>query len=235
MVHRPSDSRLLTSLISHEKDLLKSLSTLLSTSHASYTSLTAYAASSPPPSSQVILAVAGTLLHADEALKAYARGVEEWKTRLEGLKEKEEEVGNVVRDREILVTRVLKASVKSVKQHQQHSSKEKDEGLGSMSVMAPASTSSTLSLSSLGSNNAVVPLYGSTGGSGTGSNNKLQAAQAELQACEAHLAIKEAELERLRVGAVTDGLRVRFRALAECGARWVEVGKEVEVVLGVSG
>ncbi|KAK7452719.1 hypothetical protein VKT23_012120 [Stygiomarasmius scandens] len=213
MVHRPSDSRLLNNLISHEKDYSKSLSSLLSSSHASYTSLTAYAASSPPPASQVILAVAGTLLHADEAFRAYARAVDEWRAKLQELKDLEDEVGNVMRDREILVTRLLKASSKAASKHQPSSS----SGSYDTTPMTPASTS-TLSLSST-----------------TSSNTKLQAAQAELQACEAHLAMKEQELERTRTSAVREGLRVRFRALAECGARWVEVGKEVEVVLGVSG
>lgn len=64
-------------------------------------------------------------------------------------------------------------------------------------------------------------------------NKKLQLAQSELQACEAHLAKKESELDLRRSTAIRDGLRVRFRALAQCGWLWTQVGKEGEVVLGI--
>lgn len=55
---------------------------------------------------------------------------------------------------------------------------------------------------------------------------KLSAAQAELQACEAHLAAKERELDERRASAVRDGLAARCRALMECGWAWGEMGKE---------
>ena len=59
-----------------------------------------------------------------------------------------------------------------------------------------------------------------------GGNVKLSHAQAELQACEAHLALKEQDLERMRVRAVIGGLRRRCKALVECGWIWGEKGKE---------
>lgn len=102
MVHRAADSRLLASLLSTEKDYSKHIDALLDSSHASLTSLTAYASASPPPASQVILAVAGTLASADDALRRYAASVEEWRDYLKDLKNLEDEVGNITRDREIL-------------------------------------------------------------------------------------------------------------------------------------
>jgi multidrug resistance efflux pump len=59
-----------------------------------------------------------------------------------------------------------------------------------------------------------------------GGNVKLSHAQAELQACEAHLALKEQDLERVRVRAVIGGLQRRCKALVECGWMWGEKGKE---------
>ncbi len=59
-----------------------------------------------------------------------------------------------------------------------------------------------------------------------GGNVKLSHAQAELQACEAHLALKEQDLERVRVRAVIGGLKRRCKALVECGWIWGEKGKE---------
>lgn len=102
MVHRSGDSRLLSNLITHEKDYTKHLQSLLDISHASFNSLSAYAASSPPPASQVILSVAGSLSNADNALRGYAGAVEEWARYLKELKDLEDEVGNIMRDREIL-------------------------------------------------------------------------------------------------------------------------------------
>ncbi|KAK1227243.1 hypothetical protein PQX77_009756, partial [Marasmius sp. AFHP31] len=71
-------------------------------SHASFNSLTAFAASSPPPTSQIILAIAGSLNSVDDALRGYVVAVERWRQYLGDLKDLEDEVGNIMRDREIL-------------------------------------------------------------------------------------------------------------------------------------
>jgi predicted secreted protein len=102
MVHRPTDSRLLANLLSQEKEYSKQLGTVLETSQASLSSFSAYASASAPPVSQVILAVAGALAGADEALQKYLEAVDEWRDQLKRLKDLELEVGNIVRDREIL-------------------------------------------------------------------------------------------------------------------------------------
>lgn len=62
-------------------------------------------------------------------------------------------------------------------------------------------------------------------------STKLAAAQAELQACEAQLATKEREIERSRITAVRDGLRIRCNALIQCGRTWVVMGKDASSVL----
>lgn len=102
MVHRPADSRLLTNLLSHEKDYSKHLVHLFDHSQTSLASFSAYASASPPQISQVIIEVAGVLSGADDALRKYVASLEWWQEQLKMLKDLEDEVGNVMRDREIL-------------------------------------------------------------------------------------------------------------------------------------
>jgi hypothetical protein len=54
---------------------------------------------------------------------------------------------------------------------------------------------------------------------------KLSIAQAELQACEAHLAQHEKELEEKRVEVVRDLFGGRIRVSGVCGEVWVQVGR----------
>lgn len=102
MVHRPSDSRLLANLLNHEKEYAKQLLGLLDSSHVSLASFSAYAAASAPPASNAIIAVAGTLSSADDALRRYAGVVDTWREQLKELKDMEDDVGVIMRDREIL-------------------------------------------------------------------------------------------------------------------------------------
>ncbi|KIK68461.1 hypothetical protein GYMLUDRAFT_719545 [Collybiopsis luxurians FD-317 M1] len=125
------------------------------------------------------------------------------------------------------VTRLLKAS-KSIP--------KPSNNRESFSFPSTPDSSSTLSFKSNedpSTTYASTSFFASLAPGSTSANKKMQAAQAELQACEAHLAKKELELETKRSSAIRDGLRVRFRALGQCGWHWTEVGKEVEVVLGL--
>ncbi|CDO76832.1 hypothetical protein BN946_scf185033.g29 [Trametes cinnabarina] len=196
MVHRPADSRLLANLLSHEKDYSKQLSTLIDYSQASLASFSAFAAACAPPTSQVIIAVAGALAGADDALRNYAAAVERWQDQLRALKTMEDDVGNIMRDREILVTRLIKAS------KQQKPNRD--------SVLSASPSGSTLSVTK----------------SEVHVGQKLSAAQAELQACEAQLAAKEQELNVFRIHTIKSGLQARCQAMVECGWAWGEMGKE---------
>ncbi|KAF8907068.1 hypothetical protein CPB84DRAFT_1878705 [Gymnopilus junonius] len=217
MVHRPADSRLLTNLLSQEKDYTKHLNHVLDSSNASLASFSAYAAASPPPTSTVIMNVVGSLAAADEALRRYTRGVEEWREMMKQLKEAEDEVGNIMRDREILVNRLIKAS-RSERKSTSTGNFRDSLLLGHKSV---PSSSSSLSLSVGNQESLHRPLSASFS-----SSSKLAAAQSELQACENHLAAKERELAIKRCLTVRDGLGTRIRALIECGWVWGEVGKQ---------
>ena len=57
------------------------------------------------------------------------------------------------------------------------------------------------------------------------SNSKLNLAQTELQACETHLTEKERMLAQMRESCIAGGLKMRCRALSECGLKWSEVGR----------
>lgn len=102
MVHRPADSRLLTNLLSNEKEYSKQLVAFLDVSHAARASFAAYASASPPPVSHVILSVANSFAGADDGLRRYAASVDEWREHLKGLKSLEDQIANIMRDREIL-------------------------------------------------------------------------------------------------------------------------------------
>ena len=103
MVHRPSDLRLLNSLLSTEKEYHKQLLILLDTpSQLSLGAFAAYASASPAPVARALNAVRACFAGADNALRRYAASVETWHAELRALKDLEEDVMNVNRDREIL-------------------------------------------------------------------------------------------------------------------------------------
>ncbi|KIK19948.1 hypothetical protein PISMIDRAFT_106609 [Pisolithus microcarpus 441] len=111
VVHRPPDSRLLTNLIAHEKEYTKPFVSLFPLSHAALASLSAYSAASPsenPYSSdagsaaQVLAAIVDVLAGADDALQRYLHVAEKWREQLASLKELEDDIGSILRDREIL-------------------------------------------------------------------------------------------------------------------------------------
>lgn len=102
MPHRPADSRLLSNLLNHERDYVRALHNQLDVGQASLASFSAYAAASPPPASRAIGAVATALVGAQDALRGYVLAVEQWCEQLKMLKDMEDEVGTIARDREIL-------------------------------------------------------------------------------------------------------------------------------------
>ncbi|KAH7886486.1 hypothetical protein F5I97DRAFT_1829119 [Phlebopus sp. FC_14] len=215
MVHRPPDSRLLTNLITHEKEYSKHLAALFPLSHTALASLSAYAATFPSPRpyspspkspAQTLAAIVDVLASADDALQRYNQATDAWREQLVHLKDLEDEVGAVLRDREILFCDAPHQGFQVTKPSRDaRSSLIIHVGTGSTSFTSLPSTNST------------------TAGS---ANSKLAHAQAELQACEAHLAAKEQELELGRLSVARDGLGARCRALIDCGWVWGEMGKE---------
>lgn len=69
-------------------------------------------------------------------------------------------------------------------------------------------------------------MNGSAQNVGSSAVAKVSHAQAEVQACEAHLALKEQELENVRADVIKNGLSKRSKALVACGWAWSERGKQ---------
>jgi len=220
MVHRPADSRLLANLLSHEKGYAKHLHALLEPSHVSLSAFSAYVLASPLPVAHAILAVATSLAGADEAPGQYTSAVDDCRDHLKHIKSLEDNVANIIRDREILVTRLIKAS-KAHNPNPPRCSRYDHDSLNVLQQLAQGQhhgSSSTLSLSftfSLPTQSLALhaPLLMSA---------KLSTAQAELQACEAHLANKECELAVGRTNALREGLSIKCRVLVERGWVWSE-------------
>jgi hypothetical protein len=102
MVHRAADARLLGAVLSTEAAYHKALLLLLDASSSTLSSLSAYASASTTPASRAVLAVTGNMRAVDAALARYTATVEGWRAGLVQLKEVEEDVSSIVRDREIL-------------------------------------------------------------------------------------------------------------------------------------
>jgi hypothetical protein len=171
----------------------------------------------------------------------YVGAVDKWREELKGLRDMEEMSGLLcVTGRFCMslffifafmfesdwyggsVTRLIKAS-KSTK-----SNRDSSYSLSSPSQTGAAAAASTSLRSSTSLQFPSLPfsLSPSPTSNPKLSVPKLSVAQAELQACEAHLASLEKDLEKRRVQAVRDGLGGRCRALVECAWVWGEVEKE---------
>ncbi|KAG8945178.1 hypothetical protein FRC04_001157 [Tulasnella sp. 424] len=185
---RLHDTRLLENLVKCEKEYQTALANVLGLSHSSVAALAAYGAALSPTNSRAAVGVAQALSDADDALRAYADSIDDWREKLGEIRKLDAEIEVASRDREILITRLIKVS------------KQKPKG----------------------SSNAAA-----TSSSGT----KLVIAQSELQACEAHLATKQQELEEMIRSALLDGLEKRCKAMTECGTIWSQKGREGLVAL----
>lgn len=102
MVHRTADARLLASVLSAEGNHTKALTQLLDASVTALAALSAYASAGSGPVSRAALAVTGHLRAAENALGKYAQACESWRPELVKLKDVEEDVSSILRDRDIL-------------------------------------------------------------------------------------------------------------------------------------
>ncbi|KZO97415.1 hypothetical protein CALVIDRAFT_536426 [Calocera viscosa TUFC12733] len=186
MAPAPSE-RLLAALLKADTSTTTALSSFLTASHTSHAALSAYASVHQPPLGDVLRAIEASLRGVHEAVRTYVGAMELWTGELGELKEREEEVGQVRRDRDILVTRLIKASkLRPASTH----------GLGSL-LTSSSPHSSALSLPS------------------PSDQPKLAHAQAELQACEQHLALRQRNLDEVTKAAVARGVMRRAAALDE--------------------
>ncbi|KAG9105317.1 hypothetical protein FRC07_009394 [Ceratobasidium sp. 392] len=219
------DNRLLTNLIKCEKEHHSALLALLVRSHTSLAALSAYASTAAPAVAHALLGdtwegCIQAFAAADEGLRGYAAALEGWKEELKEVKRVEDEVKSVVRDKEILVGRLIKASKQKIPTS---SLQAGPAPIPNASYLAPSSpSSSSFSLPSTSQPYQYTPTPHAT----QHINSKLALAQRELHACEAHLASKEAELAEVRRSAMTEGMARRCRAMADVGHVWRERGEQ---------
>jgi hypothetical protein len=219
--------RKLTFLRDSQKALSTSLLNLLSHSHTSTSSLLAYVTSSPgvhPPVRRSVrhAAFEGPLSahlvdnpesHGSDdgnmeapGWATYISSLEDFRKDLKQIHLLEEEMSRVKRDREILVTRLIKTT----------KSRPKKSDLSALAgeYRSPSSMSSRSSVLSLSSQGSAATKEGRRAG-------KLADAQAELLGCEEHLRTLEVRVEHERNQVMSRGLEERFRAMEAVGRMWV--------------
>ncbi|WVR09610.1 hypothetical protein IAU60_006682 [Kwoniella sp. DSM 27419] len=229
--HRSSSDRLLNNYLDSQKSLTTSLLTLLSHSHSSTSSLLAYSTSSPG----VIVPIRKAVRHAafegplspelmshpenghghDEeetqgGWAAYVRSLDDFRKDLKQIHLLEEEMSRVKRDREILVTRLIKTT-------KSRPSRSDLSAIASSYSHAPPASSRS-SILSMSSNGSTATKEGKRAG-------KLAEAQAELLGCEEHLRGLEVRIENERNKVMMRGLEERFRAMEVVGRMWVTQAK----------
>ncbi|WVQ84814.1 hypothetical protein IAT38_006971 [Cryptococcus sp. DSM 104549] len=231
--HRSSSDRLLNNYLDSQKSLTTSLLTLLSHSHSSTSSLLAYVTSSPG----VLLSIRRSVRHAafegplsasitdhpsahsahgenpaaEGGWAAYISSLDQFRKDLKQIHLLEEEMSRVKRDREILVTRLIKTT--------KARPNKKD-----ISAIAQ-SYSAHSALDGAGSSRASVMSDGSTTSKEGKRAGKLADAQAELLGCEEHLRGLEVRIENERNRVMTRGLEERFRSMEVVGRMWVQQAK----------
>lgn len=140
---------------------------------------------------------------------AYVSSLDRFRKDLKQIHMLEEEMSRVRRDREILVTRLIK-STKSRPKKADLTAMSQEYGQH-RSPSSMSSRASTISLSSVGS----------FGTKESKRANKLAEAQAELLGCEEHLRGLEVRIESERNQVMSRGLEERFRAMEAVGRMWV--------------
>ncbi|ORY31630.1 hypothetical protein BCR39DRAFT_526039 [Naematelia encephala] len=235
--HRSSSDRLLSNYLDAQKSLSNSLLNLLSHSHTSTSSLLAYVTSSPgvlPPVRRSVRhagfegPLSGALLenadggsHAGsvhggdvetQGWAAYIASLDQFRKDLKQIHLLEEELSRVKRDREILVTRLIKTT------KSRPSKNDLSAIANSYSRPDGSAASSRASTYSFTSNGSTASKEGKRAG-------KLAEAQAELLGCEEHLRGLEVRIEQERNKVMMKGLEERFRSMEAVGRMWVSQAK----------
>ncbi|KAK8853405.1 hypothetical protein IAR55_004111 [Kwoniella newhampshirensis] len=231
--HKSSSDRLLNNYLDSQKGLSASLLNLLSHSHSSTSSLLAYVTSSPG----VIVPVRRAVRHAafegplSAALMenpdhsghdheqggwaAYISCLDQFRKDLKQIHLLEEEMSRVKRDREILVTRLIKTTKSRPTKSDLSAIAASYSQHNGFDGPPQSSRGSVLSFSSNGS---ATTKEGKRAG-------KLAEAQAELLGCEEHLRSLEVRIENERNKVMMRGLEDRFRSMEVVGRMWVSQAK----------
>ncbi|WVO18516.1 hypothetical protein L204_106235 [Cryptococcus depauperatus] len=224
--HRSSSDRLLNNYLDSQKALSTSLLTLLSHSHSSTSSLLAYVTSSPG----VLISVRRSVRHAafegpltpsmtdggdvresEGGWALYISSLDQFRRDLKEIHKLEEEISRVKRDREILVSRLIKAT-------KGRPTKSDLSALANSYAAHPDILQSSAA-SVLSDNSSVTSKEGKRA-------SKLAGAQAELLGCEEHLRGLEARIENERNKVMARGLEDRFRAMEVVGRMWIQQARK---------
>lgn len=143
---------------------------------------------------------------------AYVSSLDQFRKDLKQIHLLEEELSRVKRDREILVTRLIKTT-------KSRPTKSDLSAIASTYARSEHPQSSRVSLSSVTSGGSTTSKEGKRAG-------KLADAQAELLGCEEHLRGLEIRIEHERNKVMLRGLEDRFRSMEVVGRMWVSQAKK---------
>ncbi|EST09602.1 Eisosome component PIL1/LSP1 [Kalmanozyma brasiliensis GHG001] len=117
----PTDSRLLQNLIKGEKSYIDNLAASSVSGYAAASALAAWGTSEAPDISKASQSLAEILASVADAQRTHVQALEGYRSALKDVLDREHSIRSVVRDRDILVGRLIKASKKKVS--------KKDSGL----------------------------------------------------------------------------------------------------------
>ncbi|KAJ1022564.1 hypothetical protein NDA16_003553 [Ustilago loliicola] len=117
----PTDSRLLQNLIKGEKGYIDNLAASSQSGYAAASSLAAWGTSEAPDISKASQMLSEILASVADAQRTHVQALEGYRSALKDVLDREQSIRSVVRDRDILVGRLIKASKKKVS--------KKDSGL----------------------------------------------------------------------------------------------------------
>lgn len=110
-----SDSRLLSNLIKSERNYISNLQSSVSSAHSASSALTAWGTSEAPEVEDISSQIARLLSACAEIQDTYVTAVQGYRRALKDIADAEVSIRSIVRDRDILVSRLIKASNKIAK------------------------------------------------------------------------------------------------------------------------
>lgn len=111
--HAAGDSRLLTNLIKSERSYINNLHASVMSAHAAASALSAWGTSEAPDVTECSARLADLLSASADVQNTHVSAIEGYRAALKDVSDREASIRNVVRDRDILVGRLIKASNKS--------------------------------------------------------------------------------------------------------------------------
>lgn len=189
----------LFNLLADEQEFYKHLLILLDThAHNSLLSLSAYASVAPAPAARAIIAVAGCLAGADDAMRRYASSVEAWISEVRELKDLDQETAGAEDGGEIRCVDDLSS-------------------VASIILTLTFDNSPSRSLKRM-KKQRLSPIPPS---SSCASGSQVTLTRPSVS----DLSDRQPRLDALRISAVKRGLGGRCRAMIDCGRTWMEMGK----------